>query len=207
MDPTFSDLYKFLGLTPLEEYALSNGNPSGRGRGASTWMCVAALHYLSNKQSVYLIAADKASAENLANLVWVWCARLNLGGRRTGYRPNKEASYIRLNNGADLFWKSGKAAVVRVVGFHDGVVLNDGEWAKRLERRMEGPFAMVISIVRKGPLYIGYAENDEEVLTFTKKGAYEFVSEHPHIRTVGWGFWLSRPGVVTSPTDPSAQVP
>jgi hypothetical protein len=175
MDPTFPDLYKLFGLTPLEEFASSGSRPTG----ATTWMSVAALHYLSQRSDVCIICRNVTHAHDTSDRILDWGRKLSLQVRQRG------ADFAILNNGARLKWKVGKPDVVNVIGFQ-GVVLNDWRWEERLARRIDGPYAMILRIVKNGDDYIGVAEDQEEVMVFTEAGASDFLAENPGVRAEGW---------------------
>lgn len=181
VDPTLPDLCRAMGLMPIDDYIeQSAGLPGNRRQlGATTWMALSAAQALKDGKNAMVLCRTMDFAKEVAQKVRGFALRMSIGAREEG------ADWVKFHNGTTLRWRSGDRDTVKVIGFQ-GVLFNDALWAERAARRAEGPYAMIRSIQKDGDDYLGYAEDNEQVMEFTEAGAMAFLRANPEVRALGF---------------------
>jgi len=179
VDPTLPDLFRAMGLKPLDEF-IAGMDASARRKGATTWMALSAAKCLKDGTDACLICHNQQYADEVAQQVIEFCRRMSLGSTKQA-----ASGWAKFHNGTTLRWKAGDSSVVRVVDF-SGTIFNDEVWADRTDRRIEGPYAMIRAIRLENGEYIGCAEDEEPVMDFTKAGALDFLADNPEVLPIGF---------------------
>lgn len=180
MDPTLPDLFRAMGLQPLDDW-IEDQTATGMSRraGATTWMALSAAQCLKDGTDACILSPSVENARHIAQRVQDYAQRMSLGVREQG------SDWVKFHNGTTLKWKSGEREVVNIIGFR-GKIFNDLLWADRVARRAEGPYAMIRYIRREDGTFLGFAEDEECVMEFTEAGAMDFLRSNPEVKVVGF---------------------
>ncbi len=189
---TVEEAYKKLGLWPLDDWRRNrhkkNKHPSiYKGLGASTWMCVRAALQL-DYGDILLVGENMSFAQRLATQIDEYAEKLmgiHVCHKHTIWDWEcSNGTHIRLTSAA---------LGVRIAGMagHRGLVFNDWDWAERMKRRAQGPFAMVRFIHRKQKIgraesMYAYAEEAEYLMELSREGAEALVAKDYSIQVSGW---------------------
>lgn len=193
---TVADIYENMGLDDVDVYAAKRYEiaqkeaemlqwPEAHGNrrlGTSTWMCAhAAVEVLKGKNVVMLDGFFSIAKEH-AKLV----AQM---AQRYTKEPYLRQSHTHFQVGdAEIFWDDGKRQIARGRQF---IEFDDALWKARLFRRLQGPYAMIREIREDDEgRFQGYAEDDEHVMEFTRKGAEDFLEKNPNVPLVRKGIAL-----------------
>ena len=181
---TVADIYTKMGLLDVDEHAhrehAENLNLIGTGctqdlyyrrLGATTWMCAHAAQVVLQDRPVLIVTGNYSHGQSIAITIRDMCQKMT--GVLSSTDPEKTLIHWRDEKGFQSTTKPFK-----------GTPFYDKEWAKRLARRVQGPYAMIREIREENGKFNGYAEDDEYVLEFTSEGVERFLVEHPDVLLV-----------------------
>lgn len=188
---TLDEAYQRLGLEPLDEHIhkmLQENRRAGlelyRRLGATTWMLVTACLKMMDGKDVLLIGAGHKETTR-----WLVEARGFLRSLGAGSTV-LDISGLRFIFGSKEH-ERGSIQTRHSLGIledPDRVIYQDRDWAGRIQRRAQGPFAMIreIRLIHGNKVvlpnglifndqYLAYAEDNEFLMAVTEERACELV--------------------------------
>lgn len=201
---TLGEAYDLLGLVPFNRFlkdALAKNRGTGaveegdkyRGLGATTWMCVRAAMELEYNNVLLVGSHGRPHLQGIVKRTLAFAEKLHGLKLATGLSWDSDP-FVRLSSGVEMRWTTCRPGAT-VTGRPDffGIVFSDWEWAVRMERRVQGPFARVqeiwcvpTTVDNSEVEYQAYAGAKEFLMCLTRKGAEQLVLRNPSIRQIGW---------------------